>query len=128
MKKLLVVLALGAGLVGWAVALVVTPGVHVWIVSGFWVLITAGFVLRTLRPGRPSRQPVDPGRSALSTYESNYLNRATPRIDWPLDLITETSVTVDTPTEEIQGRSITIRLADAQKSGPDADAHHSPPH
>ena len=31
MKKLLVVLALGAGLVGWAVALVVTPGVHVWI-------------------------------------------------------------------------------------------------
>jgi hypothetical protein len=36
MRKLLVVLALGAGLVGWAVALVVTPGVHVWIVSGFW--------------------------------------------------------------------------------------------
>jgi uncharacterized membrane protein YccC len=53
MRKLLVVLALGAGLVGWAVALVVTPGVHVWIVSGFWVLIAAGFVLRTLRPGRP---------------------------------------------------------------------------
>jgi hypothetical protein len=113
-KGILVAFALVAGFAGWAVALVVTPGVHVWIVSGFWALIAAGFLLRMLRPGRSPRQPVDPGRSALSAYESNYLNRATPRIDWPIDATTETSVTVEPPADDVRGRSITIRIEDAE--------------